>query len=254
MASLRLAHIALAIACGVCNAAPKALRSHRHHREIDPRIMAYFQASNQDFDFWSQEWSVTKTQLVEISYLDGLDPVKKGSTSKPLLGGKATPSKDDASRAAAKKLMANSTAMILVLGNAIEFSKTRIQRLNAQEQKSKVRFADQESQHTVQLASIEKRFQNGTLQASFHESELKAEATEWNRWLQSRDQQKSKLQVALKIQQGTDKHLTGLISAYEQTGAARAPTLQSAEKDMAQFLHEAWADLQEQTTSAVNIV
>lgn len=222
-----------------CESGPSLLRGiQRHHKSASSSSWAaYFQANNENFNFWSEEWAVTKTQLVRLSLLNGVDPVKRTGAAK----------KSASDDAAERLRTANSTVKLKMLKSSVEYAQSRVAHLNSQEQKSLKRFTEQEAAHMKRQADIDARYHNKTLIAEFYQSNTHEETRQWTSWQSQRKRQQEQFPESMKIQQGAIQNAKLLIDSYEKhPTTSNSAQLQEAQKSMKSFCHEAWEEVKRQ--------
>jgi len=176
---------------------------------------------------------VTKTQLVRLALLDGLNPIKNPNQM-PKTASKVT--------AEEQLRTANSTVKLPMLRSAVEYGTSHMEHLKAQENKSLQRFTVQEAGHKKRQAHIDECYHNKTLIAEFFQSNTKEESRQWGSWGKNRDRQHQQYQSSMKIQQDAITNAKLLIDAYTSNSAQ----LKGATQSMASFVHEAWAEVKKQ--------
>jgi hypothetical protein len=224
-----------------CEAGPGLLRGiqrHRHHAAGDSSWVAYFQANNEDFNFWSEEWAVTKTQLVRLSLLNGINPRNRTGSA----------AKSPEAESEEKLRTANSTVKLNLLKSSIDYAKSRIERLKGQEQKSLKRYTEQEAGHKRRQAGIDARYHNKTLITEFYQSNTKEESRQWGSWEKQRNRQQEQLKASEAIQEGAMKKAQVLVEVYEKNSKPSSAQ-QQAMKD---FCHNAWAEVKKKQTQLEN--
>jgi len=211
-----------------------------HHSASTSSWAAYYQANNDDFNFWSEEWAETKTQLVRLALLNGQDPVKRSGAAQK------SPSATAQEKMQTQLRTASPTDKLKMLSSALEYGTSRTERLKVQEQKSLQRFTEQEPGHKKRQADIDARYHNKTLIAQFYQSNTKEESRQWGSWQKQRERQQEQFQAGMKIQQGALKNAQLLADAYGKESSSSGAQLQKAQQSMKLFCHEAWEELQKQ--------
>jgi hypothetical protein len=233
-----------------CSADPGFLRSvhaHQHRKSAGSSSWAaYFQANNDDFNFWSEEWAASKQQLIQLALLDGIDPRKKTGAPQKTKE-KSGPSGED------KLRTANSTVKLRMLKSAVEYGESRIKKLEAQEQKSLHRYSEQEVEHKKRQGEIDARFHNKTLILEFYQSNTKEEARQWGSWQKQRDHHHAQYSLSKQIQEDAMKNEKLLIGVYEKSSSPDSAQLKKVQESMAKFCHEAWAQVKKQQDGFDNV-
>merc|ERR1719240_1302525 len=218
-----------------CEAGPSLLRGiqrhHKHHSAGSSSWPAYFQANNEDFNFWSEEWAVTKTQLVRLALLNGQDPHKRSGNTK----------KSPQAEAEEKLRTANSTVKLKLLQSSVQYAQSRVERLKTQEQKSSKRFVEQEAGHKKRQAGIDARYHNKTLILEFYQSNTKEEDRQWGSWVKQRNRHQEQFKTSMNIQEGAIKNAKLLINAYEKDSKSMGAEMSQATQAMKDFCHDGWA-------------
>lgn len=247
--SIRLSCLAIAAVVICCEAGSgfvrgvNLLKKHQHKKSASTSSWgAYYTANNDDFNFWSEEWANTKTQLVRLALLDGVNPVKRSGSDQ----------KSPAAIAEEKLRTASPTIKLKMLKSSVEYGNSRIERLKSQEQKSLQRYNEQELGHKKRQAAIDERYHNKTLIEEFYQSNTKEESRQWGSWTRNRERQQDQFLAGTKLQQGALKNAQLLIDAYEKSSPPSSAQLQEAQQGMKSFCHEAWAELQKQQSALDN--
>mmetsp|Transcript_113837 Transcript_113837/g.179157 ORF Transcript_113837/g.179157 Transcript_113837/m.179157 type:complete len:252 (-) Transcript_113837:65-820(-) len=219
----------------------RGIRKHRHqHSASSSSWGAYFQANNEDFNFWSEEWAETKTQLIRLALLNGKSPVKRTGSA----------AKSAEAQAEEHLRTANATVKSMMLDNSVQYAQSRIDRLKKQEEKSAKRYAEQEKGHNQRQGVIDAKFHNKTLIAQFYQSDTSEENRQWGSWQRQRARQKDQFQVSSKIQGGAIEQARALASAYRKESDARA--LAKVQETFANFCHSSWGDMMKEREALEN--
>jgi hypothetical protein len=214
----------------------RGVKRHRHHAAGSSSWAAYFQTNNEDFNFWSEEWALTKTQLVRLALLNGQDPIKRTGNA----------NKSPEAEAEEKLRNANSTVKLSMLKSSVEYSQACLKRQNTQEEKSLKRYAEQEAGHKKRQADIDARYHNKTLIAEFFQSNTNEESRQWGSWQRQRQRQRAQFESSTKIQQGALAHAKLLIGAYEAAAMPSSKQMMESQQAMKNFCHEAWTEMKKQ--------
>jgi hypothetical protein len=209
-------------------------RKGRRHSSGDSSWAAYFQANNEEFNFWSAEWAAARTSLLRLALLDGLDPTKPAGNASAASAG---------ATAKAKASTSNVSTKVSMLEGLRDSGLALVAGLKAHEQKSKKLFDEQEGKHKDRLAKIDARFAQKALSAEFHTQESKEEGRQWGYWQRSRERQVAQLQTGMKLQEGLMDSAKTLLDAYSQKGSLK---LEEAQRSVKAFCHTAWAEVQKQ--------
>jgi len=139
-------------------------------------------------------------------------------------------------KAAVGKMML--APMLEMLKGLYQEQKGRITKINKQEEKSKVRYADQEKRYKTRQAEIEAGFKKGKVSEGFYHNETKDNDREFNYWKRCRERNHRQFHNSLKLTHATmDKEKT-MMKAYDEALAAPLPTKQNGAQALAKIAQD----------------
>lgn len=200
--------------------------------------MAFFEAKNKDFNFWSEQWAGAKMQVLQLSVLNGKDPLHGNRNMSTL-----SPSDRQVASEVASLSKATGAQKVQMLQRTIAYCKSRSETLTEYEGQAETRYEAEQAKHNQRLAVVEAEFKNGTLLAEFRDIKSKKENSEWARWQKLRSKEQTQLASLLKIQDGATKLSQALVDIYGKQGnGIGAPTVEQ-QKPMVDFCHQSFAEV-----------
>eukprot|EP00448_Togula_jolla_P005298 CAMPEP_0170620148 /NCGR_PEP_ID=MMETSP0224-20130122/27902_1 /TAXON_ID=285029 /ORGANISM="Togula jolla, Strain CCCM 725" /LENGTH=276 /DNA_ID=CAMNT_0010946299 /DNA_START=58 /DNA_END=888 /DNA_ORIENTATION=+ len=154
----------------------------------------------------------------------------------------ATPEDHAAQKAAAAKRQDVMAATKNLAGKAMlepalgmlrglyEDQKSRIGDINAREQKSKDRFAEQEKTHEAKVAHLKELLDNKKISTEFYNNSTKEEERIFSYWRRCRERSHKQFHTQLKITHGLMEKEKGMMKAYDKAIADKAPSAEGAKE------------------------